>query len=213
MENIDLKERITKGAEELFMKYGIRSVSMDDISHRLSVSKKTIYQYFRDKDEVVSVVTRLHLEQEEAEMEQIFTSSRNVIEELVNISICLRKNVSQINPSLLLDLRKYHPDGWSRWVDFKNNYIRKAVIRNVENGIKEGYFRPELNVEIVATIRLEHVQMGFDDQLFPKERFTLAEVHTQLFDLFAYGLLTEKGRNAFEQYKKKLEKENKVNQE
>ena len=213
MENTDIKERITKGAEELFMKYGIRSVSMDDISHRLSISKKTIYQYFKDKDDVVNVVTKLHLEQEGMEMEQIFNQSKNVVEELMNISICLRKNVSNMNPSLLLDLRKYHLNGWNRWLDFKNNYIRKAVIRNIKNGVKEGYFRPEINEEIVATVRLEHVQMGFDEQIFPKEKFTLAEVHAQLFDLFTYGLLTEKGRKVFEQYKKKFEIENKVVQE
>lgn len=211
MDNSELKERIVKGAEELFMKYGIRSVSMDDISHRLSISKKTIYQYFKDKDEVVCSVTQSHLNHEKEEYEQIFNKSENVVEELVNISLCLRKNVSNLNPSVLFDLKKYHNDGWKAWIEFKNQFIRNSVIRNVIQGIEEGYFRPDINPDIISTVRLEHVQMAFDEQIFPKDKHSLTEVHTQLFDLFVYGLLTDKGRQSFEQYKKKLlQEENKV---
>src|SRR3954467_98173 len=113
MEELDTKEKILKGAETLFMKYGVRSISMDDIARHLSVSKKTLYQHFADKEDIVTMACKAHLERSTKEFEEVKSEAKNAIEELATLSLCLRKNMEDMNPSLLFDLQKYHPKAWT----------------------------------------------------------------------------------------------------
>lgn len=201
MEETDIKRKILKGAENLFMKYGVRSISMDDIARHLSVSKKTLYHHFADKEDIVTITCQSHIEGVSREFEEIKDTAKNAIDELAKISCCLKQNMEEINPSLLFDLQKYHPKAWEVWLDHKNNMIRESVVRNLRQGIEEGYFRPEIDIKIIATMRLELVQLAFDDQVFPTSQFKLADVQLQIFDHFVYGLVTEKGRKLYQKYK------------
>ena len=201
MEEKDIKERILKGAQELFMKYGVRSVSMDDVARHLSVSKKTLYQYFADKDEIVLMVSEFHLRYEQSQYEGLRNSAVNAIDELVLISTCIKQNLQKMNPSLLFDLQKYHPKAWEAWLKHKREYIGSSIIRNLKQGIEEGFFRPEIKTDILAVSRLELIQLTFDDKVFPTEKYNLAEVNVQIFEHFIYGLLTDKGRKVYEKYK------------
>jgi AcrR family transcriptional regulator len=204
MEDNNIKEKILKGAEELFTKYGVRSISMDDIARHLSVSKKTLYQHFADKEDIVTMTCKAHLERNNREFDKARDSAQNAIEELANLSVCLKRNMENLNPSLLFDLQKYHPKAWGVWLEHKNKTIRESVERNVKQGIEEGYYRPEVNAGVIAAMRLELVQMAFDEDVFPREKFRLAEVQMELFDHFVYGLVTEKGRKLYQKYKEKV---------
>ena len=201
MEESDVRKKILKGAESLFMKYGVRSISMDDIARHLSVSKKTLYQHFEDKEDIVTVTSQSHIEMMSQQVEEIRLSSKNAIDELSKLSMCLKQNVEEINPSMLFDLKKYHPKAWAVWLDHKNKFVRDSVIRNLKQGIEEGYFRPEINMQVIATVRLELVQIPFDEEIFPPSQFNVTEVQLQIFDHFVYGLLTEKGRKLYQKYK------------
>lgn len=203
MEELDIREKIIKGAEELFMKYGVRSISMDDIARHLSVSKKTLYQHFADKEDIVTLTCKSQIERNSKQFDQIRQHAKDAIEELASLSTCLKSNVEDMNPSLLFDLQKYHPKAWAVWLKHKNDVIRTTVVRNIRQGIEEGYFRAELNPDIIALMRLELVQLGFDESIFPREKFRLAEVQMQIFDHFVHGLVTEKGRKLYQKYKQK----------
>ena len=114
MEEQDIKDRILTGAWELFMKYGIRSVSMDDVARHLSVSKKTLYHYFADKDEIVTMIASYQMEINHKQYESFHTSAKNAIDELVKISVCLKKDFQKMNPSLLFDRKKPSSMPWLR---------------------------------------------------------------------------------------------------
>jgi AcrR family transcriptional regulator len=204
MEEINIKSRIIKGADDLFTKYGVRSISMDDIARHLSVSKKTLYQHFADKEDIVTLACKAHLDKHTKEIDEIKDNAKNAIEELANLSVCLKKNMQDMNPSLLFDLKKYHPKAWSVWLDHKNKFVRDSVVRNIKQGIEEGYYRPEINGQVIAAIRLELLQLAFDEEVFPREKFRLSEVHIEIFDHFVYGLVTEKGRKLYQKYKEKV---------
>ncbi|HEY9490199.1 MAG TPA: TetR/AcrR family transcriptional regulator [Chryseosolibacter sp.] len=197
MEEINIKDKIQKGAEDLFMRYGVRSISMDDIARHLAVSKKTLYQHFADKEDIVTVTCKAHLARSAEEFSSIRKRASNAIEELVQLSACLKRNMEEMNPSLLFDLQKYHPKAWTVWLNHKNKFIRDTVVRNLKQGMEEGYFRPEIDPEVIATVRLELVQLAFNDEFFPRERFRLPDVQLQIFDHFVFGLLTEKGRKLY----------------
>lgn len=196
-----IREKILRGAEELFLKYGVRSVSMDDVARHLSVSKKTLYQYFVDKDEIVTQVANAHLKQNRAEFDGITSASKNALDELMKITTCLRKNMTDMNPSVLFDFKKYHPKAWEAWVEHKNKHIKESVVRNMKQGMEEGLYRNNLNPEILAALRIETIQWLFEGEIFPTERMNMAEVHIQMLDHFMYGLLTDKGRKLYEKYK------------
>lgn len=202
MEESDLvREKILKGAVELFLKYGVRSVSMDDIARHLSISKKTIYQYFVDKDEIVTQVTQNHLHHTKAEFDELVTVSKNALDELMRIQWHMKKNMQDMNPSLLFDLRKYHPKAWGAWMEHKNLHIRESVVRNLRQGIEEGLYRSNLNPEVLATLRIESIQLLFDGAIVPNDKYQMAEIQAQMLDHFMYGLLTDKGRKLYEKYK------------
>ena len=183
------------------MRYGVRSISMDDIARHLSVSKKTLYQHFADKEDIVTVTCKAHLDRNADEFQSIRKGAKNAIEELVQLSVCLKRNMQDMNPSLLFDLQKYHPKAWKVWLNHKNKFIRDTVVRNLRQGMEEGYFRPEIDAEVIASVRLEMVQLAFNEEIFPGERFRLPDVQMQIFDHFVFGLLTEKGRKAYQKCK------------
>ncbi|HEV8511707.1 MAG TPA: TetR/AcrR family transcriptional regulator [Cyclobacteriaceae bacterium] len=201
MEEIETKEKILKGAEGLFSKYGIRSISMDDIARHLSVSKKTLYQHFADKDELVTIAMQTHMEEQRKVFEGIANEAENAIEELYKISGCLRKHTEESSPSLFFDIQKFHPKAWNVWVDFKDKFIRSSVARNLDLGIKEGYFRSEINTEIIACLRLAIIETCYDERVFPKGKFSIAEIQAQVFEHFVFGLCTEKGKKLYQKYK------------
>jgi len=190
-----------KSAEALFMRYGVRSISMDDIARHLSVSKKTLYHHFADKDDMVSTVCQNHLQQGLKEFEEIRLKSENAIDELRLISLCIRRNMEDTNPSLLFDLQKFHPKAWNIWLDHRNRYMKASIIRNLEQGMKEGYFRADLDPEIIAALRLINIESVFDVNIFPKDKFKAVYVQEQIFEHFVYGICTDKGKKLFQKYK------------
>jgi len=177
---------------------------MDDIAGELSISKKTIYQYFSDKDELVSEVTRHIINNEIKIFKQFSMDAKDPLDELVTISKCLRENFKDINPSLLYDLKKYHKRAWGQWLAYKSNFVKKNIADNLRKGIEKGFYRKEIDIETLATFRMQMIEMAFDVSVFPKETFSLAEVQMQIFDNFVYGLLTDKGRKLYQEYQDKL---------
>ncbi len=196
---MDTKEKIIRKAEELFRLYGMRSVTMDDVSKSLGISKKTIYQYYSDKDEIVTRATRYMLELEHQEIKDISEGSENALDELFEITKCVRKNMTHINPSILFELQKYHAKAWEIYLDFKEHAFKQSIIKNLERGIKEGFFRSEIDVEILTTMRLEQIQLIFDQRIFPRDKFDFAKVQTQILENFIYGIFTAKGRALYEE--------------
>jgi AcrR family transcriptional regulator len=203
MEDSSTRDKILKGAEGLFTKYGVRSISMDDIARHLSVSKKTLYQHFTDKEDIVTLVFEAVLSESRKEFEAIHHTAENAIDELAKLSVCLKKNVDEINPSLLFDLQKYYPKAWAVWLEFKRMCIYDSIKRNLDQGIAEGFYRPEINTEIISIVRMALIETAFDDKTFSHDKFRMTEVQMQIFEHFVFGILTEKGRKQYLRCKEK----------
>ncbi|MEO9871289.1 TetR/AcrR family transcriptional regulator [Ekhidna sp.] len=199
---MEAKEKILHSAQELFIQYGIRSVTMDDVARSASMSKKTLYQYFDNKDGLVSEVAMKHFEQETEEFTQIEDVANDAINEILLVSQCLRKHVFRMNPSLLYDMQKYHGKAWDNYLQFKHSTIRGHIQRNIERGQREGYFRNEIDAKVLSIFRVEGVQMVFNPKVFSREEFEFAAVQLQILDHFIHGLLTEKGKIKYDEYMK-----------
>jgi AcrR family transcriptional regulator len=193
--------RILSGSLELFFKAGIKSVTMDDIARHLAISKKTIYQFFSDKNELVIAMVKKRLEEDECQMQELIDRSSNVIEQLLKMMQCLEEILSRANPILMHDMQKYHPDAWDIVQQFKVGVIAALLEDLMTKGIEQGYIRPEINVKILARMRMHQVEMGFDHAIFPIAEFSPWAVQSQFIEHFNYGICTLEGYKLLEKYK------------
>ncbi len=194
-------ERIILGGEELFLKAGIKSVTMDDIAKHLGMSKKTIYQFFKDKNELVIALVKKKLQDDEDQMCAIISQSGNVIEEMINMMKCSEEIFSRINPIVVHDMQKYHPDAWKQFQNFKSDVLVHTLEELLTKGIKQGYIRPEIDVKVIAMMRVAQVEMGFNTSVFPIAEFNTWKVQQQFMEHFNYGICTLKGYKLLNQYK------------
>jgi hypothetical protein len=204
---METKEQIVHSAQKLFFRNGIRSVSMDDIAADGGISKKTIYQFFTDKDELVHELIKEKLKEDETMIRSIHHSCKNVIDEILNISKHMEKVLSQIHSSIFYDLQKYHPKTWALFSEFKNGCILKMVEESLVSGVKQGLVRSDIDIKILTRMRLEQINMAFNPTLFPPDQFNQLQVHLTLLDHFLYGTCTLKGHKLINKYKQITEEE------
>jgi len=207
LQTLKMKARILTATHELFMKYGIRSVSMDDIAKHISISKKTIYQYYKDKNEVVHELMKEKLKGDEKEFKQLEKESENVVEEVFSLMRHMGKVIRGINPNVFYDLQKYHPETWKLFKDFKENCILKMVEETLIKGIKQELISPDINVKVLSRMRLEQIDMGFNPNVFPPDKFNILDVQLAMIDHFLYGICTLKGHKLINKYKQITEEE------
>lgn len=204
---LDSRDRILAGAFELFSRFGIKSVTMDDIARHLSISKKTIYQFFRDKDEVVHTLIDRHFAIEVADFELIANTAPNVVEEVFGHMRKLHKMFTNANPNMFYDLRKFHPRSWELVTRFRTETCLAMVERALEKGKKDGYVRMDVNSKILAQLRIEEIEMGFNPMIFPPDKYQMLDVQIAMVEHFLYGVCTLRGHKLINKIKQINEEE------
>jgi len=194
-------DRIIEGGRELFFQAGIKSVTMDDIARHLGMSKKTIYQFFKDKNELVIALVNKKLKEDEQQMAALISKSGNVIEEMINMMKCSEEMFSRVNPIVIHDMQKYHPDAWKQFQKFKAEVLIRTLEELLTKGIKQGYIREDIDVRIIARMRVNQFEMGFNTIMFPIAEFNPWKVQQQFLEHFNYGICTLKGYKLLNQYK------------
>jgi len=178
---------------------------MDNIASHLGMSKKTIYQFFKDKNELVIALTKKKMNEDEEQMKAIISGSGNVIEGLINMMKCSEEIFSRINPIIIHDMQKYHPEAWKQFQNFKSGVIVQTLEELLSKGIKQGYIRPDIDPKILARMRVSQVELGFNTSVFPVSEFNTWKVQQQLLEHFNYGICTLKGYKLLNQYKNIVE--------
>ena len=200
---MEIKERIQKKAQELFRRYGVRSVTMDEIASHLGVSKKTIYQYFSDKDELVIEVADSIIKYAEQCCDSHCVHAENAIAELFQAMQFGQQMFQEINPAMLFDLEKYHPQAYKNFLQYKHQYMLKIIERNLLRGIREELYRDDINVDIITRFRLETMLLPLQSEIFPPAKYKVHDVHTILMEHFLFGIASQKGYKLIEKYRKR----------
>lgn len=198
---MEAKERILVKSNELFNRYGIRSVSMDDIAAQLSMSKKTLYQYYTDKDELVNAVFDIILSVNKNNCTECTKKGENAIHEVFLSFDIMEEMLKTMNPSVLFDMQKYHPSAYKKFDDFKNGFLYKIIKANLERGVKEELYREEIDTDILSRYRLYTVLLSFNPEVFPTIKTNAVHIEQQLIECFLYGLATPKGYKLIQKYK------------
>jgi TetR/AcrR family transcriptional regulator, cholesterol catabolism regulator len=200
IENLENKERILKKAEQMFLRYGIRSVSMDDIAFQLGMSKKTLYQSFKDKEELVGGVIESHIREMEENCSRCKDNSLDAIHEIFLTMKQMLEGFEDINPVVMYDLHKYHPKCYQRFERHKYDFLKGVIEKNLNKGIVEGLYRPEIDVKIITRYRLESMMLTFNLEAFPPAEYNVANVTREILIHFVYGIATEKGYKLIREY-------------
>ncbi len=201
------KEKILTGSRELFQRYGIKNITMDEIAKQLGISKKTIYQEFPDKDSLVHSLMESDMDVRQKEFEAIYTQSANLVEEVFTIMKKMTEIFSTCNPVMYYDLQKHYPKTWKVFSDFKMKFILQRVEQSIEKGKKDGLVRTDINTGILSLLRIEEITMAMSGQVFPPDKFSVLEVQLALTEHFLYGICTLKGHKLINKYKKVNEEE------
>lgn len=178
---------------EVFMRYGVRSVNMDDIARELKVSKKTLYKYFKDKSDIVMQVMSAKCAFEELMVSNTVQEAENAIDEVMRIAAFVSQELKQVHPSVMYDLEKYYPEAWDKLRDHKHDFICGTVRENLERGIKEGLYRDNLNAEIISKVYMHQMDAVFDSRDFPVGKYTIMQIHIELMRYHIRGVANEKG--------------------
>jgi AcrR family transcriptional regulator len=200
----ELKNILFK-VRELYMKYGIKSITMDDVARELGISKKTLYLYVTDKDELVGKFIENEISMRQEEICKCFRIGYNAIEELFEISLFMNKLMRNQNATTEHDLKKYYPNHFQKALKARHEGIYNYIMLNLRKGISEGLYREEMNKEVIAKLylwRTENIQ--FDD-LFTREEFTSVKLFMELINYHVRGIATEKGISVLDKKIKELE--------
>jgi AcrR family transcriptional regulator len=197
-----MRARILESCQELFFKHGVRTITMDDIAAHLGISKKTIYQYFDTKEEIVVEVARQYVEREKQEFETIRAATADPLDESIQLMLYTSRTLGTASPTLPDEVSKYFPEAWKLLYDFNRNYYIGVTRENILRGQAAGLYRPDIDAEILARIHVELHPFLFTSSFFPPEQFPPERVHLQYAMHFLYGICTPQGLQLLEEYKK-----------
>lgn len=203
---MEISEILRTKSYELFRRYGIRSVTMDEIAVHCGMSKKTIYQAFADKDALVSAIMDEHIARAEKNCVFAQQNCENAIHEIFLSLDWVHQMFEGVNPIMLYDLRKYHSDIFLKLEVHKRHFLAEIFRKNFERGISEGLYRPEINTDILVPLRIHTMTLVFEQELFPSSKYTLYEIDKEITLLELYGVATQKGIKLIEKYIKQRSK-------
>ena len=196
----DVLERV----RELFYKYGVRSVSMDDICRDVGISKKKLYQLFSSKNELVEKLLDLERENFEIIFDTYNFEGVNAIDILLTVSKEVGERFRDVSPSMTFDLKKYYPDIYFKHIDERINFIFKKIQINLEKGINQGVYRDDLSVELVARLYIRRLIDLHNPEFFPADKFSFHTLFEAMFDNFIRGIANPKGIEYYEKQKRKV---------
>lgn len=189
-----MKEKILEKATDMFLNYGFKSVTMDDIANQMGISKKTIYAHYANKTQLVEDSSMYVFDIISNGIDHICELQKNPIEELYEIKKFIMINLKNEKSSPQYQLQKYYPKVHNVLRNKHFEVMQDCVIQNIEKGIELGIYRENLNVEFVARIYFSGIHSIKDQQLFPLEQFPILALMDDYLEYHLRGIVTPEGR-------------------
>jgi AcrR family transcriptional regulator len=189
------KQKILEHACEMFFEYGTRSISMDDIAKKLAISKKTLYQYYSNKLDLIDQALKWELNHPKFSFISPNFKGLNAIERYWKFHQFICEMIKEPHHTLEFDLKKYHPELWNNFKSSKMKLFGEELKLNIKQGIKEGLYRQELNIDIISNllVRFYLNKWNEDYDVFSKEELMSEELNKELTIYHLHGICSEKG--------------------
>lgn len=197
---MDQKDLILGKSDELYMRYGIRSVSMDDIARELGISKKTLYQYFNNKADLIEQVFELHIEQEKALMAGFRKEAGDAIDEMMRIARHVIQLLRELPPTTVFDLKKYYREVWVKMEALQQRHVYRVIRENLKWGMDQGLYRKDIDPDIVAKIYVGKTSVVADEELFPSSDYNMQDLFREYIMYHVHGIASPKGLQVLEDH-------------
>lgn len=193
----------------MFFEFGIRNLNMDDISRNLGISKKTLYQSFKSKEDLIEKLFYYDQMKWDIEMAKMKIDEMNAIEILLQVSLKVYEEMGNFNPKLKFELKKYYEPLFQHFMTRKQNHIFTQIMKNIERGKMEGLYREDVNGELAASLYVRIlVDMHNKDYCFV-ENITFDQVFETMFENHIRAISTPEGIAYFEKRKSEIHQLNK----
>jgi AcrR family transcriptional regulator len=190
--------------KELFFEFGIKNLNMDDISHKLGISKKTLYRFVKSKEDLISQVFEYEEKKYAETVANIGSQDINAIEVLFKVSLIVYEGMQRYNPMLMFELRKYYETLFNVFHNRRLVHISKSMRTNLERGIKEGLYRQDVNREAVVAIYMNYLVDIHNSEMCKIADVTFDELFRIMFENHVRAISTQEGVAYFEKRKKEI---------
>lgn len=188
---------------ELFRQYGFKAITMDDIARRAGISKKTLYQHFANKQEIVNESVLWYKKAMTENCDVMIHDSENAVEAMVRMLAYMDTMYKQINPMAMFEMQRYFPEAYETFREQLQAKDVGMIRENIQRGIEEELYRNDVNADIMARYRLEISLMILQPNLMVNSRNDLLTVTMEIGEHFLYGIMTAKGVKQYIKYKAK----------
>jgi AcrR family transcriptional regulator len=182
-----------KRVEELFLRYGIKSLNMDDIARELGISKKTLYQFVDNKDDLVIKVMERHIDEDCSEAAALRAESSDALDEIFKVFQYNAADLGRMKSNIVFELQRYHPDAWAKMQTYNWKQLYQVVIDNLNWGIRDGLYRDDFDADIVSRLHIATMLTMFDENIFPRPPYSSEKLFKEYMSHYMYGILSEKG--------------------
>ena len=199
-----IKDKILSTAQDMFMSIGVRSVTMDDLSSELGISKKTLYQYISQKSDLVDQCVRKELSMVKGKMDDIKQSSQDSIEEMLLNGRMVLESLKRFNTRTIFEMKKFYPESWNLVEEHQSDYVFNSIRNNLLRGIDEGLYRPEINVDILSQFYIGSSGLVLEVNDFGGHSYLPSEVYMEFFNYHIRGIASPRGVGKLAIYKNKI---------
>lgn len=181
---------------ELFLRFGIKALTMDDVARELGISKKTLYQFVSSKDDLVNRIVESHILMECQRSEMIAQTATDALDEMMMVIREMMLEMQTMKANFIFDLQKYHRSAWDQVKNYQQDYMYKVVADNLRRGVQEGLYRDDFDIDVVAKLHLGQVFSIFDETWFPKPPYTFEALFNESMIGYLYSIVSDVGRKA-----------------
>ncbi len=192
------KQHIISESIQLFLKFGVKSLTMEDIARKLGISKKTLYAHVKDKEDLLLQAVVLFGKFEDKQLSEICSRGLNAIDESLEIKKWVLDMIQNIHPSVAYDIEKFHPAVSKRMKTSRHENVYRSIFQNIVKGQKEGLYRSDINADILAKLYIGRMESIFDQELFPSSTYNVSDVYMEWFIYHIHGMATSKGLQLLE---------------
>ncbi|MFM7618451.1 MAG: TetR/AcrR family transcriptional regulator [Bacteroidota bacterium] len=192
------KQHIISESIQLFLKFGVKSLTMEDIARKLGISKKTLYTHVKDKEDLLLQAVILFGKFEDKQLNEICSRGLNAIDESLEIKKWVLDMIQNIHPSVAYDIEKFHPAVSKRMKTSRHENVYRSIFQNIVKGQKEGLYRSDINADILAKLYIGRMESIFDQELFPSSTYNVSDVYMEWFIYHIHGMATSKGLQLLE---------------
>lgn len=175
------------------MRYGIKSVTMDDIAREMGISKKTLYQYVENKSDLIGQIFQEKIKNEKQCMADIREAATDAVDEILRIARYVIQELRQMSPTVMYDLRKYYRDTWRQMEALHQRHIYQLIRENLERGQAEGLYRENIDVDIIAKLYVAKTPLVVDEDIFPTREYNVEKLFEEYMMYHIHGIASAEG--------------------